>query len=233
MKPVLISRHVSNEGPGYLADYLDRHGINWKLVCVDQGQNLPTDPSDYSGLVFMGGAMSVNDSLPWIADAVNLIRLAYDSNMPVLGHCLGGQLMAGALGGTVAANPVKEFGWHKVELCRDQNTVDWLGNHTDPVDAFHWHGEAFSLPDKASRILTNRYCRNQGFVIKHFLALQCHIEMDVTLIESWINAAGNNLPTPSDSVQSAEQMREQLDVRLSNMRSLADQLYSHWISCLK
>jgi GMP synthase-like glutamine amidotransferase len=233
MNPVLISRHVSNEGPGYLADYLDRHGIDWKLVRVDQGQNLPVNLSGFSGLVFMGGAMSVNDSLPWIEDAVNLIQQAYDSDMPVLGHCLGGQLMAKALGGTVTTNPVKEYGWHKVDLCRDEITAGWLGEHVNPVDAFHWHGETFSLPDKAVRILTNRHCRNQGFVINNFLALQCHIEMDETLIDNWINAAGNDLPTPSDSVQSAEQMREQLDERLGNMRSLADQLYSHWISCLK
>ena len=233
MNPVLISRHVSNEGPGYLADYLDQHGIDWKLVCVDQGQSLPANLSGYSGLVFMGGTMSVNDSLPWIEDAVNLIRQAYDSQMPVLGHCLGGQLMAMALGGTITANPVKEYGWHKVDICRNEITADWLGEHTEPVDAFHWHGETFSLPDKATRILTNRYCLNQGFVINNFLALQCHIEMDEALIESWIKAIANNLPATSDSVQSPEQMRERLDERLSNMRSLADQLYSQWISCLK
>lgn len=232
MKPVLISRHVANEGPGYLADFLDRHQIQWQMVCVDQGQALPHSIDDIGGLVLMGGTMSVNDSLPWINDAVNLIQQAHASCLPVLGHCLGGQLVAKALGGKITANAVSEFGWHKVELCRDDITVKWLGDCQGPVDAFHWHGETFSLPEAAHLLLSNRHCANQGFVLDTLLALQCHIEMTEELVESWIQATPD-LPAASDSVQSPGQMRDNMQERLENMRTLADQLYSHWITLLK
>lgn len=232
MKPVLISRHVANEGPGYLADFLQHHGIEWHLACIDQKQALPPSIEDFSGLVFMGGTMSVNDNLPWIKDAVNLIQRAQQSGMPVLGHCLGGQLIAKALGAEVNANPVREYGWHKVELCRNRETAGWLGNVASPVDAFHWHGETFSLPDTAHRLLTNRHCINQGFVAGNMLALQCHIEMTEALIDAWISST-TDLPPASASVQTPEQMREHLHQRLANMRTLADRLYGYWVTLLE
>jgi GMP synthase-like glutamine amidotransferase len=76
MKPVAIMRHAATEGPGYFATYLERHGVPWRLVKVDAGEPLPTNPIQCSGLAFMGGPMSVNDDLPWIREALELIRQA-------------------------------------------------------------------------------------------------------------------------------------------------------------
>src|SRR5512142_262305 len=110
MKPVAIFRHAASEGPGYLAEFLDEHQVPRQLICVDAHDPVPTDPEDYSGLVFMGGPMSVNDDLPWIGEELQLIRRAVGRDIPVLGHCLGGQLMARALGGAVVLNRYKEIG---------------------------------------------------------------------------------------------------------------------------
>ncbi|HWI14667.1 MAG TPA: energy transducer TonB [Burkholderiales bacterium] len=107
MKPVAIFRHLATEGPGYFATYLERHDVPWELVSIDAGDAVPSDPRTYSGLCFMGGPMSVNDDLPWIRDELELIRRAVDADVPVIGHCLGGQLMAKALGGVVTRNRVK------------------------------------------------------------------------------------------------------------------------------
>ena len=96
VKPVAIFRHSATEGPGYFATYLDRTGVPWQLVRVDAQEAVPADADRFSGLVFMGGPMSVNDDLPWIAPALRLIRQAVARHVPVLGHCLGGQLMAKA-----------------------------------------------------------------------------------------------------------------------------------------
>src|SRR5215471_17613303 len=111
MRPVAIFRHYVTEGPGYFATYLERSGLPWELVKLDEGRTVPTTPDAFSGLVFMGGPMSVNDDLPWIPPVLNLIRSAVARGVPVLGHCLGGQLMSKALGGEVTRAPVKEIGW--------------------------------------------------------------------------------------------------------------------------
>src|SRR6478752_6936483 len=102
MRPVAIFRHYVTEGPGYFATYLDRHGLPWELVKLDEGQSVPRSPDAFSGLAFMGGPMSVNDDLPWIPPVLELIRAATARDVPVLGHCLGGQLMSKALGGHVS-----------------------------------------------------------------------------------------------------------------------------------
>ena len=111
MKPVAIFRHLAVEGPGYFATYLTQRDVPWRLVRIDEGEAVPGDPLQWSGLVFMGGPMSANDDLPWIGEELALIRAAVDCEVPVLGHCLGGQFMAKALGGEVTRNAVKEIGW--------------------------------------------------------------------------------------------------------------------------
>src|SRR3989338_10047944 len=104
MKPIAIFRHISNEGPGYLAEFLDERQIPWELIAIDAGDAVPHSAEAYSGLVFMGGPMSVNDALPWIPPVLALIRDAVAGDVPVLGHCLGGQLISRALGATVSRN---------------------------------------------------------------------------------------------------------------------------------
>ncbi|MEK7734324.1 MAG: type 1 glutamine amidotransferase, partial [Pseudomonadota bacterium] len=115
MREIVIFRHAAHEGPGYLASYLDRRGLPWRLVRVDRRESPPDSLAGVSGLVLMGGPMSVNDRLPWIPPLLRLIREAVDKDIPVLGHCLGGQLMAKALGGRVTRSRVKEIGWLPVE----------------------------------------------------------------------------------------------------------------------
>src|SRR5688572_22529709 len=127
MNPVGIFRHARTEGPGYFATYLERRSIPWQLVALDEGAGVPRDPRRFSGLVFMGGPMSVNDELPWIIPVLELIREAVRKDVPVLGHCLGGQLMSKAFGGVVKANPVKEIGWGVVRVADNNVARTWLG----------------------------------------------------------------------------------------------------------
>lgn len=229
MNPVLVFRHVENEGPGYLAEFLDKHSIPVQLVKIDQGEPVPISLDHVSALVFMGGTMSVNDNLPWIPPVLELIQNAAAMGLPVLGHCLGGQLIARALGASVGANPAQEFGWLPVSTCKSAESPGWLQQLPDTFAAFHWHGETFSLPDGATRILTNPYCANQGFSAGNILALQCHIEMTEKLVTDWIAAAGDTLPTASDSVQTASAMVANLGEQIRQMQQIADIFYSHWI----
>ena len=171
MKPVRIFRHVANEGPGYFAEVLERRDIPYQMIHIDQGETVPPEVEDVSGLVFMGGSMSVNDDLPWIAEELALIRRAAEAGVPVLGHCLGGQLISKALGGVVSANAVKEVGWHSVQRADNKPARDWLDTLPQEFEVFHWHGETFSLPQDATLLLTSPACAHQAFVWRNMLVI--------------------------------------------------------------
>lgn len=236
MKPVAIFRHAPTEGPGYFATYLSRHGIPWAIVKIDEGEPVPRDPADFSGLAFMGGPMSVNDELPWIAPVLALIRAAVASDVPVLGHCLGGQLMAKAMGAAVRRNPVKEIGWGRVDVIDCGAAREWFGPGLESFDSFHWHGETFEIPAGAVRIASSPYCANQAFVAGRHLAMQCHVEMTPELIRAWcrdwhkeVAALAARVP----SVQTPDEMTERLEEKVRALNAVADRLYERWTAGLK
>lgn len=229
MKPVLIFRHLACEGPGYFEDFLIRHDVPFRLIAIDQGDSVPDSVDFASGLVFMGGPMSVNDDLPWIGQELDLIRLAHQQGMPVLGHCLGGQLIAKALGGRVGRNPVKEIGWHAVDCNPDDAAQPWLQGLPTRFDAFHWHGETFELPPGATRLLSNNWCRHQAFAIGNCLGLQCHVEMTPAMVVEWCRAHADEISEPNASVQSRQQMLVDIDNRCARLQQAAEVLYSHWL----
>ncbi|MFN3398649.1 MAG: type 1 glutamine amidotransferase, partial [Sulfurimicrobium sp.] len=230
MKPIAIFRHSAGEGPGYFATFLDAHGIPWQLIRIDAGEPLPREIAEFSGLCLMGGPMSVNDDLPWITPLLALIRQAVQTGLPVIGHCLGGQLMAKALGGSVTKNPLKELGWGEVTTTAAV-ARDWLGD-LERFEAFHWHGETFSIPAGATRILKSAYCENQAFVMGPHLAMQCHVEMTEAMIRLWNRQWAEENVAPGPSVQTPDEMYQRLDERIAALRIAADRLYTRWIAGL-
>ena len=231
MNPVAIFRHFPIEGPGYFATFLELHGIPWQLIRIDAGDAVPSDISAFSGLAFMGGPMSVNDELPWIAPVLALIRAAQVADMPVLGHCLGGQLMAKALGGTVSRNPVKEIGWGDVTVADDADAAHWFGHAVPAFRSFHWHGETFTIPPGARRLLSSTHCVNQAFSLGNSLGMQCHIEMTPQMIDSWCERGAREIARSSDSpgVDQAAEIKVDLDERLRGLHAVADGVYARWI----
>lgn len=233
MKPIAIFRHAPTEGPGHLADFLDARGLSWQLIAIDAGDAVPATPEAYSGLVFMGGPMSVNDNLPWIPPVLSLIRQAAAMDIPVLGHCLGGQLMAKALGGQVTRNPVKEIGWGRVQRLDTPEARKWLGE-VEAFEAFHWHGETFSIPPGATRILESPHCANQAFVLGPHLAMQCHVEMTEAMIQSWCQVGAEEIATAhSPAVQTPDRIQALNAPLLPPLHGAAETLYRHWIAGLK
>ncbi len=228
MKPIYIFRHITCEGPGYLSDFLERHRVPYRLIAIDQGKCVPPDLSDTSALVFMGGPMSVNDPLPWINDELRLIQQAREQNMPVLGHCLGGQLIAKAMGARVYANGAQEIGWHPVE--KTDAASPWLADLPARFEVFHWHGETFDLPAGATPLLRSAYCENQAFALGSMLALQCHVEMTAPMIVEWAEMNREALAVPSASVQSRHAITCDADARVKNLHAIADVLYERWLA---
>ncbi|MDD2684636.1 MAG: type 1 glutamine amidotransferase [Gallionella sp.] len=234
MKPVAVFRHSPGEGPGYFSELLDARGIDWILIAVDAGDAIPLSSSYFSGLVFMGGPMSVNDDLPWIAPVLALIRDAVERDIPVLGHCLGGQLMSKALGGAVSRNTVKEIGWGEVVVDSHEQARGWFGELRS-FDAFHWHGETFSLPAGATHLLSSSHCANQAWSIGKHLALQCHVEMTMTMITHWCEIGANEIAEAAASpvVQFPTQIIAEAVHKLPSLNQVAEQLYSRWLTALK
>lgn len=233
MKRIAIFRHVPNEGPGHFARFLDQHSQPWTLISSGTDASLPDHAADYAGLVFMGGPMSVNDGLPWIEPSLKLIRQAVAAGIPVLGHCLGGQLIAKAMGGHVSQNPVKEIGWGEVQVTDSAPARQWFGDITQ-FQAFHWHGETFSLPPGAQHILSSPHCHNQAFVFgddyRH-LSMQCHVEMTRAMIENWCASNVKELDATHNTpgVQSAVEILTQTDQWLAPLNRVAEMLYTRWL----
>ena len=231
MKPVVIFRHAPTEGPGYFATYLSYHGIPWQVTRIDEGDPVPGDPRAFSGMAFMGGPMSVNDDLPWISPVLDLIRAAVDADVPVIGHCLGGQLMAKALGGPVTRNPVKEIGWGRVDVPGNASAERWFGSSLKSFEAFHWHGETFSLPPGAERIASSPYCENEAFALGAHLAMQFHVEMTPELIRTWCKDWGKavqSLAARMPSVQTPAEMTSAVTEKTRALNAIADRIYDEW-----
>jgi GMP synthase-like glutamine amidotransferase len=229
MKPIAILRTTRSEGPGYFDTYLRERAIASRLIAVDENQALPRDPRGYSGLVVMGGAMSVNDELPWIPQALELVREAVRKDVPVLGHCLGAQLMSKAFGGAVRANAVKEIGWGEVRVCDNEVARAWLGD-LPAFESFHWHGETFSIPPGATRVLENPHCANQAFALGKHFGMQCHVEMTEEMVEAWLRGGADEMreAATSPGVQPADEIRKNLAQRVSALNQVAKRIYDRW-----
>lgn len=235
MKPVLIFRHARTEGPGHFATFLDLNRVPWRLVKLDEGEEVPESAAPYGGLGFMGGPMSANDELPWTRPVLDLMRDAVDRKVPVIGHCLGGQLLARALGAKVSASPVKEIGWLRVEVEDTSLARNWFGADVTDFTTFQWHGESFAIPDSGERILRGAHCRNQAYVVgDRHLGMQCHVEMTPEMIRSWLDTGGDEVrdSAGSPAVQDAETIRAQMDQRLPALTDVATRLYKRWITKL-
>jgi GMP synthase-like glutamine amidotransferase len=181
----------------------------------------------------MGGPMSVNDELPWIAPALELARDAVRKDVPLLGHCLGGQLLSKALGGVVRANPVKEIGWGEVRVADNEVAREWAGS-VQSFESFHWHGETFSIPPGGTRVLESAHCANQAFALGKHFAMQCHVEMTGELIESWLQSGAEEIAgsRASPAVQTPEEIKRGMQSRLEALNAVANRIYDRWIEGL-
>lgn len=236
MKPVAIFRHSPTEGPAYFATFLERRRIPYRVFRIDEGEPVPDGAQAFAGLCFMGGPMSVNDDLPWIPQVLALIREAVARDVPVIGHCLGGQLMAKALGAQVTRNAVKEIGWGAVRALDHPLARQWLGNDLREFLSFHWHGETFAIPDGATRLLESAWCANQCYVLNdRHIGMQCHVEMTPEMIRAWcrdwakeVEALAERVP----SVQTPAEMEEGIEDKVRALNAVADRIYDRWISGL-
>ncbi|MFN3564908.1 MAG: type 1 glutamine amidotransferase [Burkholderiaceae bacterium] len=239
-RPVAIFQHDRDVGPGYFEIWLRGRGLPYALIRIDRGDPVPADPREFAGLCFMGGPMSVNDPLPWIEPVCALIRAADAAAVPVIGHCLGGQLLARAFDARVTRSPVKEIGWGALRVTDARLAAEWLGVESlEGVEFFQWHGDAFELPPGARNFVASEFCVHQAYVIDRggfaHLGMQFHCEMTPTLVRAWLadetwraEVDEERRATGGPAVQDAAEMLRNLRARTTRMNSLAARLYERW-----
>jgi GMP synthase (glutamine-hydrolysing) len=179
-------RHVAFEDLGLLGPLLAKRGHSLRYVDVPVGGLESVDPLAPDLLVVLGGPIGVyeNDSYPFIDAEIALIEKRVASGKPLLGICLGSQLMAKALGARVYPSVVKEIGWAPIELTADgrASCLRWL----EDASVLHWHGDTFDLPAGARRLASTSVCANQAFSYgTSALALQFHAESSGAALEAW------------------------------------------------
>lgn len=183
---VLAFRHVPFEGLGHIQSVLESRCIGVQTVDLyREGEALP-DPAQADGLIFMGGPMSANDDLPFLQREIAILREALGRGQPVLGVCLGSQLLARAAGARVHANPCKEIGWFDIQLTAAGAADPLLGELGARRSVFHWHGETFDLPAGAEWLAFSEACRHQAFRLgANAYGVQFHLEVTPQMIEDW------------------------------------------------
>ena len=182
---VLVFRHVPFEDLGLIAPVLAARRIAVDYADLYQAGATMPDIAAYDALIFLGGPMSVNDDLLYLGSEMELIRQAMARRQPILGICLGAQLIARALGATVRRNSAKEIGWYGLRFTECAG-ADRLFHGLSEETVFHWHGETFDLPAGAELLASSDLCRNQAFRIGEFVyALQFHLEVTPDIIADW------------------------------------------------
>jgi GMP synthase-like glutamine amidotransferase len=183
---VVAFRHVPFEDIGLIRNVLDARAIDVEYADPYLDAARIPDVAHANGLIFMGGPMSVNDNLPYLHQEMRLIAKAVERRQPVLGICLGAQLIAGALGAKVYRNPQKEIGWFDIHLTADAADAAVFASMESTETVFHWHGETFDLPHGAVLLASSDRCRHQAFrVDDQVYGLQFHLEVTPEIISDW------------------------------------------------
>nr|MBI3613429.1 type 1 glutamine amidotransferase [Nitrospirota bacterium] len=222
MKRAICLQHVAFEGPGAFADSLVGRGFVISNHLVPK-VGLPPDPGDV--LLVMGGPMSVNDPEQWIAAELAFIRAAVESGAPVLGVCLGAQLLAKALGAHVAPGPGLEIGMTPIRVTDQGREDPVFGTLPDPFEVFQWHGEAFDLPDGAVPLAASSLFPLQAFRFGHqAYGVLFHLEMQRDGIEALCRECPEDV---TKSGQDPSALLHRAEPHLPRLHAVADRLITH------
>lgn len=186
MKRVLTLQHVWDDPPGYLAAILQEYNIACDIVEVEK-ETIP-ELAGYQAVIVMGGMQHVYEGEPYLEREKIMLRRAVEAEIPTLGICLGGQLLASALGAEVRRHHLSEMGFFEIPLTEAGRSDPLFAGLPAYQFAFHWHGDVFELPAGAQLLASNENAPNQAFRYgRHAYGLQFHIELDNQIIHTWLH----------------------------------------------
>ncbi|MFI5360764.1 MAG: type 1 glutamine amidotransferase [Elusimicrobiota bacterium] len=191
MKNILVCQHEPGKDLRLFEPLLKSLGVSAQYADFHKSPDSRPGLSGHDALIVMGGAANVHEApqRPHVLHEMRLIQQAADENIPVLGVCLGGQLVAKALGGEVTRSPRPEIGWYPLELTTAGREDPCFADQDKPR-VLQWHEYEFSLPRGAILLASSRLCRNQAFRLgSRILATQFHFEVDGAMIEQWLDAS--------------------------------------------
>lgn len=203
---LLFIKHIDIEGPGTMGAYLKKNGFEYETINIFNNEPLPDNPAQFKAIVILGGPMNVYDEEkhPYLKAEDELIKTALNKNVPMLGLCLGAQLIAKATGAKVKKNDKKEIGWFKVNLT-DFGKNDPLFQNLQPeIEVFQWHGDTFDVPENGNLLAGSALCKNQAFKYNNNVyGLQFHLEVTKEMVGNWLAAYAEEI-APMKEVNSRQ-----------------------------
>jgi GMP synthase (glutamine-hydrolysing) len=234
MKKLLVLQHVAHELLGTLNPLLKRAGFRIRYVNFARHPDARPDLDGYDGLVILGGPMSANDShrLAHLTIEMKLIEQAMKLNLPVLGICLGAQLIARTLGAEVYANREKEIGWYDVSPTDNARHDPLLSVFTQKEKIFQWHGETFDMPRSTSHLAFSSLCANQAFrYASNVYGFQFHLEVDAPMIHRWMRVSDNRREIASlGGASSPERIDEETPAHIGRLTQLSERVFGEFIN---
>ena len=232
MQSVLVLQHTATEDLGSIEDVLRGHPIGVNYIEIHEGQSVPKQMGDKAGLIVMGGPMGVYDQAqyPFLSDELRLIESALKAERPILGICLGSQLLATALGAEVKKGARKELGWHAVTLteCTQQDPL-FLGLRRE-FWPFHWHGDVFSLPNQAVGLASSRQTPHQAFRYgKNAYGILFHLEVTQRQVSQMLVDFAEEL---SEAGGEATAIADQCPRYLPVLQEIAGGVFGRWTALL-
>jgi GMP synthase-like glutamine amidotransferase len=220
---VLIIQNTSIEEIGYLGELLNKDGFVVHLVNAKH-EKLPD--KNYSLVVILGAPESANDDLPYLQAEQKLIKKTVDDNMPVLGICLGSQLIAKTFGGKVYSGSKKEIGFY--HDLRIDNSSKLFSGFTNPFTVFHWHGDTFDLPEGAVKLAHSENYPNQAFQINSAVGLQFHLEVNTEMVHLWLDKTHEKLQ--QIPYIDPQKIRSDIDENISIVKNNMNNFYNNFKS---
>lgn len=236
MARIIVLQHVAYEILGTMNPLFKQQGIGIRYINFSRDPDARPSLDGYDGLVILGGPMSVNESdlYPHLEFEIELIKEAMQRQMPVLGICLGAQLIAKANGAFISKNPCKEIGWYDVKATEEGKQDSFFRHFQGTEKIFQWHGDTFDIPNNATKLAKNETCFNQAFKINdNVYGLQFHLEVDEALIERWLTTPIHieelkNLKQPIDS----DLIRRETPKLISRSKQLSQQVFSEFTNLI-